>query len=117
MKIISRPFHAVLDYIYGAAALAAPKIAGFEDQENARALSVAAGVGTLVSAVSTKHEGGIVKLLPFNTHLKVDTATGLFYLAAPWLMGFAENRRARNTFLGLGLLSLAVVALTQPDTE
>ena len=113
--IISRPIHAALDYIYGVTALLAPKIVGFEDEPAARAVSQIAGAGAIATGLVSKHEGGLVKVVPFNTHLKLEVATGLFYVAAPWLLGFSHHARARNSIVGLGLLELAVVALTKPD--
>ena len=117
MKIIPRPVHAVMDYAYGAAALAAPKVLGFQDDDKARLAGTAVGVVTLVSALTTRHEGGVVKLLPFNTHLKLDALTSLVALASPWLLGFSGNAKARNAMIGFAVIATTVVALSQPDEE
>ena len=117
LQIIPRPAHAVLDYMYGLKALAAPKVIGFEDDDKARLVATIAGVGAIVSALTTRHEGGLLKLVPFNTHLKLDFGSAILTLASPWLFGFADNPRARNTIIGLAVLELAVVTLSQPDQE
>ena len=117
LHIIPRPIHAVLDYGHGAMALAAPKIFGFEDDEKARLISMAMGVGALSSGLTTRYEGGLIKLISFNTHLKLDAASAALSLAAPWLLGFSHNARARNAIIGLALLEAVVVALSQPDAE
>ena len=41
----------------------------------------------------------------------------LLGLAAPWLLGFADNTKARNAVVGFALLEIAVVALSEPDPE
>jgi SPW repeat len=117
LQIIPRPVHAALDYVYGVKALAAPKLLGFEDDDKARLVATIAGVGAIVSGLTTRHEGGLVKLVPFNTHLKLDLGAAILTAASPWLLGFADNARARNTILGLAALEAAVVFLSQPDPE
>jgi hypothetical protein len=36
---------------------------------------------------------------------------------APWVFGFSRHTRARNTFLGIGLLASAVILLTRPEEQ
>ena len=117
LHFIPRPVHAVLDYVYGLTALMAPKIAGFDDDKTATTVSTMMGVGALVSGLTTRHEGGVVKLVPFNTHLKTDAVAATLSFAAPWLFGFAGNTRARNSIIGLALLEAGVVLLCQPDPQ
>jgi hypothetical protein len=117
LQIIPRPAHAVIDYIYGATALAAPKLLGFENNSRARTLSMVMGAAALASALTTKHEGGVAKIIPFNTHLKLDAASAALTLSAPWLLGFASDGKARNAIIGLGLMVAAAVAMSRPDNE
>jgi hypothetical protein len=115
LHIIPRPVHAVLDYLYGATALMTPKVVGFEDNSPAKVTGTVIGVAALLSGLTTRHEGGVVKLLSFNTHLKLDMAGAALALAAPWLLGFSHHTRARNTIIGLAILEAAVAMLSQPD--
>lgn len=117
LNLIPRPLHAVLDYAYGAMALAAPKVLGFDDDEKARFTATALGVYALKTGLFSQHEGGLVKLLPYNTHLKIDTASAALTLFLPWLLGFANNPKARNTIIALALIEAVVVALSRPDDE
>lgn len=117
MKLIPRPVHAVLDYLYGAAALAAPKVLGFEDEANAKLICTIHGATTIAASLLTDYELGLVKKIPFNTHLKLDLGGALLGLAAPWLLGFSHNTKARNAVVGFALLEIAVVALSEPDAE
>jgi hypothetical protein len=53
--------------------------------------------------------------MPYKAHLAIDTLGGLTALTAPWLFGFAKNRKARNTFLVMGVFGLIAGLLSQPD--
>ena len=114
-KPISRPMHGVLDYGYAAAIAASPELLGFKDQPTATLLCRAVGASTLVASLFTRYELGLVRVLPFKLHLAADALTGVASLGAPWLLGFAQNSKARNAFLGFGVLALVVGALTQSD--
>ncbi|HEX8237239.1 MAG TPA: hypothetical protein VF600_14870 [Abditibacteriaceae bacterium] len=116
-NLIPRPIHAVLDYVYALKAFAAPKVMGFEDNKAASTVCYGVGVVALLSAFTTRHEGGVVKMIPFNTHLKLDLAAAGFSLAAPWLFGFAKNGKARNSVIALALLQGVVALLSTPDEE
>ena len=116
MKPITRPIHAVLDYTNVAKGLLLPKLLKFGDEPAAVTLFKVFGFSALASALTTRYEGGAVKTIPFNTHLKLDAACALLMLPMPWLLGFAGNARARNTTLAVALAELAVVALSQPDS-
>ena len=115
--IIPRPAHAVLDYLYGAAALAAPQVLDFADDQKASLVCKAHGTATIAASLLTDYELGLLKVIPFNTHLLKDLSGALFGLASPWLMGFAGNKKARNAVLAFALLEVAVVALSQRDEE
>ncbi|HVF85715.1 MAG TPA: hypothetical protein VM821_07015 [Abditibacteriaceae bacterium] len=116
-KPISRPLHGTLDYVYAVTAWSLPSLLGFENNKAARLVCNVAGGIALLSALTTKHEGGLLKIVPFNTHLKGDAAGSLATVAAPWLFGFADDARARNAVVGLALLQAIVFALTRPDNE
>jgi hypothetical protein len=117
LNIIPRPIHAVLDYAYALKALAAPKVLGFEDNKTATTVCYGVGIAALLSALTTRHEGGVVKTIPFNTHLKLDLAAAVFSLAAPWLFGFANHDKARNAVVGLALLQGSAALMSTPDEE
>lgn len=114
-KPISRPLHGVLDYAYAAAIGAAPEIFGFKNQPAAAILCRAMGALTTLTSLSTRYEMGVFRVLPFKMHLLGDVMTGIFALAAPFALGVSGNKKARNTFLGFGVLALVVAALTQSD--
>ena len=113
-KPISRQMHGVADYLYAPLTFAAPKVAGFEDEDKAVTICQVVGAGLMASTLLTKAEWGVCKVLPFKAHLALDVAVSLFSLAAPWLFGFAKNAKARNTFIAMGTVGAIVTSLTEP---
>lgn len=112
-KPISRKMHGVADYTYAALSAVLPEIAGFEEEEKAKMLCRVISGGTLAYTLLTRAEWGLFKIIPFKTHLTIDFTAGGFVLSAPWLFKFSENKKARNTFLALGITSIAASLLTQ----
>lgn len=114
-KPISRPAHGFTDYPYVAAVSSAPTLFGFEDEPNAAMLCRVLSSGILVSSILTRAEWGFVRVMPYRAHLALDTLGGVMGLAAPWLFGFSENKRARNTFLVMGAFGLMAGLLSEPE--
>jgi hypothetical protein len=94
---------------------AAPALADFKDQPTANALTRLLSGGVLASALMTRAEWGLFKVVPYKAHLAADATVGVFSLAAPWLFGFSEHQKARNTFLALGAISLVASLLSKPE--
>ena len=115
IKIIPRPVHALLDYTWSAALAAAPRTFGFEDEANAVQLCRAQGAAVATASALTRYELGTWKLIPFRTHLALDALGAVVGLASPWLLGFSDNKRARNTVLAFFIVEAIVVALSQTD--
>ena len=55
---------------------------------------------------------GFFKFIPFRIHGAIELVAGVFLLAAPWTYGFAADDTARNFFMAMGIIIVAVVALT-----
>jgi hypothetical protein len=110
-KPISPRAHGILDYTTALATAVAPRVFGFSHPAARAARAFARGYGML-SAV-TDYPAGIKRAVPFRAHGAVDTALGIALPALPWLLGFALDRRARNFFLGLAAVSVAVTVMTQ----
>jgi hypothetical protein len=112
MKILKPLPHAVLDYAWGGAMIAAPWLLGFKKNKTATINSVAAGAGIIGLSLMTRYPLGVAKLIPFPTHGVIETIAGGLTALDPWLLGYAKNKRARWTHVAAGLSTLAVVALT-----
>ena len=104
----------VTDYPYVALVSTAPETIGFTDEKTATVLCRALAGGILVGSLLTRAEWGLLSVFSFKTHLAFDVANGLFAASAPYLFGFAENKRARNTFLVAGAFGIAAGLLSQP---
>ena len=116
LKPITRRQHILTDYMYGPLIVAAPELCGFrEEAKLATLLCRVIGGGTVAATALTRAEDTLLPVVPFKLHLAGDAANGLFALAAPWLLGFSNVPKARNTFLAMGALSLMAAALTQSD--
>lgn len=114
-KPISRQMHAVTDYAYAAFIAAAPELIGYKNEETAVTLSRVVGGEVLTASLLTRYELGLVPAMSFKAHLTGDIIAGLFTMTAPWLFGFSDNARARNTFLGFGAFSVMAGLLTEPE--
>jgi len=115
-KLISRRQHGFTDYSYIPLALALPKLAGFQETApKAAMLTRVLASNILASSIFTRAEWGIIKKIPFKTHLVLDVAVGAFAASAPWLFGFAKNKAARNSFLLLGAFGLLAGTLSKPE--
>src|SRR4028118_1132950 len=114
-KIIPRPVHALLDYLWSAAFATAPRVFDFEDEPAAVGLCKIQGTTVAVASALTRYELGTLKLIPFKTHLKLDALGAAVGLASPWLLGFADNKKARNTVLAFFLFEAVAVLLSQSD--
>ena len=104
--------HGVIDYLSSALFAAAPTLLGFRSPA-ATALARSLGAGYTGMSLGTAYPLGAVKKIPFPAHVATDAVLGLAFAAAPWLFGFADDRRARNFFLAMAGVSAVVVALTQ----
>ena len=109
---ISPTVHGVIDYLSSAAFAAAPSLFGFRDGTATR-LARSLGASYTGMSLATAYPLGALKKIPFPAHVATDAMLGLGFAAAPWLLGFAHDRRARNFFLGMAAVSAVVVSLTQ----
>jgi hypothetical protein len=110
--LIPRPLHGVADYLYVPAVAAAPALFGFAHHQTPARLAQVISGGVLASTLLTRAEWGVWKLLPYKAHLTLDFGAGLGTMALPWLAGFARDRRARNTFLVFGAISVGASLLS-----
>ncbi len=117
LRIIPRPVHAATDYLYAAALAASPSLVGFEEDEQA-VLATRALAGTTVAAsLCTRYELGLLRVIPFNLHLMLDLLAALPTLAAPWVLGFSDNTKARNAFIGFAVFEIVAVLLSKRDED
>ena len=116
MKIISKFYHGVLDYMSGVFLLAAPNLFGFSDVTGATAwVPRIVGVMILLQALVTDYELGLAKVMPIALHLMADYAIGAFLLVAPFLFGISgRSVSATMVLVVMALFAFGAAAMTQP---
>lgn len=114
-KPITRVQHGFTDYSYIPLVSSAPHLVGFTDNKTASTLCYVLSSTILASSLVTRAEWGVFKVMPYKAHLVLDTVGGLTALTAPWLFGFAKDKKARNTFIAAGLFGLLAGLLSKPE--
>jgi hypothetical protein len=112
MKILSTKAHGVLDYLMGVLLLAAPWLFDFAQGGAETWVPVILGASTILYSLFTNYEMGVSRQISMRTHLTLDTISGFFLAASPWIFGFNEIVYLPHVILGL--VELAVVAMTDP---
>ena len=110
MRVLSPRGHGVIDYASAAVFLLAPTLFGFDGVPAMLARTL--GVGYALFSLATAYPLGVVRAIPFPAHVTFDAVLGVALLAAPWLLGFSADDAARNFYVGMGIVSVVVVALT-----
>ena len=109
-RLIPQDVHSVLDYVHSAGFAASAVLAR---TARARAVGLALGAGLGATSLATDYRLSAAKLLPIETHEKVDYATGLAAVAAPFLLGYVrKDPLAAMLHVGLGLVTLVTSVLT-----
>jgi uncharacterized membrane protein HdeD (DUF308 family) len=91
MRFIPTKFHAPLDYIVGAALIAAPWIFQFSEHKAATVVPIVLGIGLIAYSLFTNYELGVWKVAPMAVHNVIDVVAGTMLALSPWLFGFADE--------------------------
>jgi SPW repeat len=116
MRFIPTKFHAPLDYIVGAALIAAPWILQFSEHTAATVIPVVLGVGLIAYSLLTDYELGVWKVAPMAVHNLIDIVAGTLLAASPWLFGYADeaaNVWALQVVVGLAAIFLGLTTKQQ----
>ena len=111
---ITRQVHGILDYVFAAALVATPFVLSFALTLPAFVMWGFAVFETVVT-LCTRAEWGLLKKIPYKTHLLLDAVGGVTLLALPWLLGFSGNVPALAAFSVFGLIALGAFALSKPE--
>lgn len=109
MRFIPTKLHAPLDYIVGAALIAAPWIFRFSEHTAATVVPIVLGIGLIGYSLLTDYELGVWKVAPMAVHNLIDVVAGAVLAASPWLFGFADE--SANAWLPHVVVGLAAVFL------
>jgi hypothetical protein len=109
MRFIPTKFHAPLDYIVGAALIAAPWIFQFSEHTAATVVPIVLGIGLIAYSLFTDYELGVWKVAPMAVHNLIDIVAGTLLAVSPWLFGFADE--SANVWLPHVVVGLAAIFL------
>jgi len=109
MRFIPTKFHAPLDYIVGAALIAAPWIFQFSEHKAATVVPIVLGIGLIAYSLVTNYELGLWKVAPMTVHNLIDIVAGTVLAASPWIFGFADE--SANVWLPHLVVGLAAIFL------
>ena len=109
MRFIPTKFHAPLDYIVGAALIAAPWIFQFSEHKAATVVPIVLGIGLIAYSLFTNYELGVWKVAPMAVHNVIDVVAGAVLAASPWLFGFADE--TANVWLPHVVVGIAAIFL------
>lgn len=118
--LIPTRIHGVLDYIVGAALIAAPWIFQFNEHTAATAVPIVLGIGLIVYSIFTDYELGLIRVLPMSMHNLFDIGAGALLAASPWIFGFADesaNVWAPHLVAGIAAVGLGVLTEQHPRDE
>ena len=109
MRFIPTKLHAPLDYIVGAALIAAPWIFQFSEHTAATVVPIVLGIGLVANSLVTNYELGVWKVAPMAVHNVIDIVAGAVLAASPWLFGFGDE--GANVWVPHLVVGLAAVFL------
>lgn len=105
--------YGVLDYLFGLVLISSPWAFGFADHSIATYIPVCLGAFLFVLALITNFEHGMIRMVPFSTHLAIDFISGLFLAASPWMFNFVTQVYAPH--LVIGMTAVFIVAVTRRE--
>jgi hypothetical protein len=110
------PFaHGIIDYATVATVASAPKLMRLSGRAAATCYALAGGYAML--SMLTDYPLSAKRAIPFTAHGVVEGAIGALLPAAPFLLDFANQRRARNLCFGLAAFTGLVAAMTDWDKQ
>ena len=112
MRRLSRKQHAAADYLSAAVELALPRVLPMGS--GARRLLTFSGLNAATLGALTRHELGLLRIVPMRVHLALDGGIAAAFLAAPAFLK-DEDRSVRAVVGGLGAVGGLVALLTDPD--
>lgn len=113
MKPITPYFHGCLDYLVGLLLLVSPWLFAFHTlSSSATSTMVAIGIVVLVLSIVTDYPLGLLKAVPFKVHGGLETAGAIVLLVSPWLAHYSALAAPTSLAIGVGIVWLIVVALT-----
>ncbi|WP_158825458.1 SPW repeat domain-containing protein [Mucilaginibacter lacusdianchii] len=118
-QFISTKMHGVADYLAGIVITASPWLFGFSDTNTGGAalfFPVVLGVLLTLMTIFTRHELGLIQVLPLQLHLVLDMIAGFLLLVSPFLYDFYPKVWLPHVLLGALLFGSALFTKGSPFT-
>jgi len=113
MGSVPRLVHGVVEYVVGVLFIAAPILFDF-DSGTATGVSITVGVFVLVlTAITAGLPTSLRQQLALTAHITVDYVLAIFLVAAPFILGFADEDAPRNFFMVVGVIYLLMTIGTR----
>ena len=110
--IISPFIHGLLDYPLAAVLIVLPLVLDFND-DPAKWIAFAFGIGAAVLAVGTAWQTGIVRVIPPLLHGYADIAVTVALIVLPFIVGFTSHTTALVFYLVVGAGGLLATLATR----
>jgi len=115
---ISTKLHSIFDYAGSLIITASPWLFGFYHIGGAALfLPLVFGVLLMIMVIFTRHEGGLIKVFPFQLHLFLDMIVGFVLLVSPFLYKFYPFVWLPHVLLGLFLMGSGIFTRHSPFLE
>ena len=115
---ISTKLHSIFDYVGGVMVTASPWLFGFYHIGGAALfLPLVFGSLLMIMVIFTRHEGGLIKVFPFQLHLLLDMFVGFVLLVSPFLYDFYPFVWLPHVLLGLFLMGSGIFTRYSPFLE
>jgi MFS superfamily sulfate permease-like transporter len=114
MQIIDTKTHGYIDYIFGLTLIAIAYLLNFNSESTPNIALCIAGTSAIVYSLFTNYELGVVKIIPMNIHLMLDSLSGIFLAVSPWLLGFSDKVFLPHLLFGLIEIGTTVITRFKP---
>jgi hypothetical protein len=116
-KLMTRGFipafvHGLLDYPLAAALIVVPLVLDFDD-DPAKWIAFAFGIGAAALAVGTAWSTGIVRVIPPLLHGYADIAVTVALIVLPFIVGFSSHTEALVFYVIVGAGGLLATLATR----
>src|SRR4051794_34682428 len=104
--------HGVLDYPLAAVLIVLPLVLSFDD-DAAKWIAVAVGIGAAVLAGGRGWRTGIVRIIPPLLHGYADITVTVALIVLPFMVGFSDHTTALVFYLVVGVGGLGATLVTR----
>ncbi|MCW2920211.1 MAG: putative rane protein [Thermoleophilia bacterium] len=104
--------HGLFEYVAAVVCLLAPFALDFRS-DAATIASIVAGIAFLAVTVTSDGPRRLVERVPIVVHVVLDVVLAAALIAAPWLLGFSDERAPKTFFVTVGVFHLLMTLGTR----